>query len=47
MNAHILIVEDDPFLSKMLVFLLGDSGYRTSALADPRRVADFPQGERR
>ncbi len=43
MDAHILIVEDDPFVSKMLAFLLTDSGYRTSALADPRQVADFLQ----
>jgi len=42
-DAHILIVEDDPFVAKMLTFLLGDSGYRTSALADPRQVADFLQ----
>ncbi len=41
MNAHILIVEDDPFVSKLLAFVLGDSGYRTTTFADPRQVGGF------
>ncbi len=33
-TAHILIVEDDPLLTKLLAFVLADAGYRTTALAD-------------
>jgi two-component system, OmpR family, response regulator RegX3 len=40
-RTHILIVEDDPFMSKMLVFLLDDSGYQTTTLSDPRQVSGF------
>lgn len=40
-KTHILIVEDDPFMTKMLVFLLADSGYQTTTLNDPRQVSDF------
>lgn len=42
-QTHILIVEDDPFTSKMLAFLLADSGYETTILADPRAVRPFLQ----
>jgi two-component system response regulator RegX3 len=46
MTAHILIVDPDPFTAKMLTFLLAEAGYRTTALADPRRalpvLADDP-----
>ena len=39
-KTHILIVEDDPFMTKMLVFLLADSGYQTTTLsADLLRLA--------
>jgi two-component system response regulator RegX3 len=41
MNTHILIVEDDPFLTRLLTFLLADGGYETATLADPRKVEDF------
>jgi two-component system response regulator RegX3 len=41
MKTHILIVEDDPFMSKMIVFLLNDAGYETTTLGDPRGVGLF------
>ena len=41
MKAHILIVDDDPFLSKMLVFVLTDSGYQASAIPDPDAALRF------
>ncbi len=41
MDTHILVVDDDPFMSKLVGFVLGDSGYQTTTLADPRRVGDF------
>jgi two-component system response regulator RegX3 len=40
-KTHILIVEDDPFMTKMLDFLLVDSGYQTTTLSDPRQVSAF------
>lgn len=40
-DVHILVMDPDPFMSKMLAFLLGDSGYQTTTLPDPRRVGDF------
>ncbi len=40
-DTHILVVDDDPFMSKMLVFLLEDSGYQTTTLPDPRQVGGF------
>ncbi len=40
MRAQILVVQDDPATAKVLTFLLNDSGYQTSALADGRRVLD-------
>ena len=36
MSAHLLLLEPDPLVAKMLRFLLGDSGYRTTTLPDPR-----------
>ncbi len=41
MDIHILAVDGDPFTSRMLAFLLEDSGYRTTTLPDPRRVGGF------
>jgi two-component system response regulator RegX3 len=41
MKTHILMVEDDPFMSKMIVFLLNDAGYETTTLSDPRAVGPF------
>jgi two-component system response regulator RegX3 len=41
MKTHILVVEDDPFMSKMIVFLLNDAGYETTTLSDPRAVSPF------
>ncbi len=41
MKTHILMVEDDPFMSKMIVFLLNDAGYETTTLGDPRAVVPF------
>jgi DNA-binding response OmpR family regulator len=41
MKTHILMVEDDPFMSKMIVFLLNDAGYETTTLGDPRAVGPF------
>jgi DNA-binding response OmpR family regulator len=41
MGAHILVVEDDPFMAKMLAFLLADAGYHASSLPDPRAVLPF------
>jgi two-component system, OmpR family, response regulator RegX3 len=41
MEPHILIVDDDPFIAKMIDFLLVDAGYDTTTLADPRRVLPF------
>lgn len=38
MQSHILIVDDDPSITKMLSFLLADVGYRTTALNDPRAI---------
>lgn len=40
MNTHILIV-DDASRAEPLVVLLGDAGYRVSALADPRAIEPF------
>jgi len=41
MSPHLLLLDPDPLVAKLLVFLLGDAGYRTTTLADPRRVGDF------
>lgn len=38
MQARILIVDDDPSITKMLTFLLGGAGYRTMVLDDPRMI---------
>jgi len=36
MSAHLLLLEPDPLVAKMLAFLIGESGYRTTTLPDPR-----------
>ncbi|MCA1725147.1 MAG: response regulator transcription factor [Thermomicrobia bacterium] len=41
MNAHILLVDDDLLVGKLLTFLLDDAGYAMTALADPRRASAF------
>jgi len=38
MSAHLLLLDPDPLVAKLLAFLLDDSGYRTTTLADPRLV---------
>jgi two-component system OmpR family response regulator len=44
MPAHILIVDDDPLLAKLLTFVLPDSGYRATAVADPGAVVPLLAG---
>jgi len=41
MDAHILIVDDDPLAGRVLGLILTDSGYQTTVLRDPRQVAGF------
>ncbi len=41
MSSHLLLLDPDPLIAKMLAFLLGDAGYQTTTRADPRRVAAF------
>ncbi|MGI8858218.1 MAG: response regulator transcription factor [Thermomicrobiales bacterium] len=41
MSTHILLVDDDAMVSKLLTFLLSDAGYTVSTLADPRQVGEF------
>ncbi len=41
METHIVIVDDDPFMGKMLSFVLADGGYTTTILTDPRKVGAF------
>ncbi len=41
MKAHILIVDDDLFMAKLLTFVLSDNGYQTSMLPDPATVLPF------
>ena len=46
MKAHILIIEDDPAIINLLVFILSDSGYRTTVATDPDAVAPLLAQER-
>ena len=39
-TAHIIAVDDDPFVLKMIVDYLGDNDIRVSALASGREIAD-------
>jgi two-component system response regulator RegX3 len=41
MNTHLLLVDDDLLVGKLLTFLLGDAGYTLTALADPRLAGAF------
>ncbi len=41
MNAHILIVHDDPSLATILSFVLADHGYRASVRADSASALSF------
>ncbi|MHB8645335.1 MAG: response regulator transcription factor [Thermomicrobiales bacterium] len=41
MNTHILLVDDDPLVGKLLTFLLDDAGYAITVLADPRQASEF------
>jgi DNA-binding response OmpR family regulator len=41
MKTHILVVDGDPFMAKMLAFVLADSGYQTTTLSDPGAVIRF------
>jgi DNA-binding response OmpR family regulator len=45
MPAHILIVDDDPLLARLLTFVLSDNGYRATAVADPGAVVPLLAGE--
>lgn len=40
---HILLVDDDLLVGKLLTYLLDDAGYTITVLADPRRVCAFLQ----
>jgi two-component system response regulator RegX3 len=42
-NMHILLVDDDPLVGKLLTYLLDDAGYTMTVLADPRRASAFLQ----
>lgn len=41
MSAHILLIDDDAMIGKLLTFLLSDEGYTISTLADPRQAGEF------
>lgn len=43
MSGHLLLVDDDALIGKLLTFLLDNAGYTITALADPRRVCAFVQ----
>ena len=43
MNGHILLVDDDPMMGRLLTFLLTDAGYTIAVLADPRQARGFLQ----
>lgn len=38
-HMHILLVDDDPLVGRLLAYLLDDAGYTMTVLADPRRAA--------
>lgn len=41
MERHILIIDDDPLMGKMLAFLLEGGGYWATTLIDPRQADEF------
>ncbi len=41
MNTHILLIDDDPLVGKLLTFLLNEAGYTITVLADPRSARAF------
>ena len=41
MNNHILLIDDDALVGKLLIFLLTDAGYSITVLADPRSARAF------
>jgi len=41
MSTHILLIDDDPLVGKLLTFLLADAGYSITVLADPRVAGTF------
>ena len=43
MHLHILLVDDDLLIGKLLAYLLDDAGYTMTVLADPRRASAFLQ----
>lgn len=40
-RGHVLVIEDDPFLAKMITTLLAVKGYDTTVLDDPRVAGQF------
>jgi two-component system response regulator RegX3 len=42
-NMHILLVDDDLLVGKLLTYLLDDAGYTMTVLADPRCASAFLQ----
>jgi two-component system response regulator RegX3 len=41
MSSHILLVDDDVAIGRLLTFLLADAGYAISTLTDPRAVGEY------
>ncbi len=41
MSTHILLVDDDLLVGKLLTFLLDDAGYTMAVLTDPRRASEY------
>jgi DNA-binding response OmpR family regulator len=45
LNAHVLVIDDDPSVRKMIADYLGDNEVRVTALAGGREVAEIMQRE--
>ncbi len=41
MSPHLILLDPDLYMNKMLTFLLEDGGYQVTTLSDPRLVGDF------